>query len=124
MSKVYRDKARANSNNDDNANKNVCALAVAKALGVDGLVRYLHNIDDIKRAAGMRYSVRSRRSALKGDTVGSLRSKCKAQGALCFIVWIQGHVLLLDSNGATAVDTDSRKNDRRKVRGVWGVFPK
>ena len=31
------------------------------------------------------------------------------------------HVLLLDGNGKTIVDTDDRKADRRKVQGVWVV---
>ena len=37
---------------------------------------------------------------------------------------VDGHVLLLNRDGQTIVDTDSRKRDTRKVVGLWGVFGK
>lgn len=119
-----REIQRANSNNCSNPNKNVCALAVANALGVANEVRYLHEIGDIKRAAATRFNVRSRKSALKGSTVGAIRKHCTAQKACGFIVYVAGHVILLDAWGNTWVDTDPRKNDRRKVLGVWALFDK
>lgn len=124
MARINRSAHKARSNNGIDPNKNVCALAVAKALGVDNAVRYLHVIDDIKRAAATRFSVRSRKSALKGDTVGAIRKHCAEQKACGFIVYVAGHVLLLDAWGNTWVDTDPRKNDRRKVLGVWALFDK
>ena len=121
---THRPTARGRSNNPSNTNKNICALAVAKTLGVADKVRYLHVIDDVLRAARHRFSVRSRKSALKGRTVGAIRKRCADQGACGFIVYVPGHVLLLDAWGNTWVDTDPRKNDRRPVLGVWALFDK
>ena len=44
--------------------------------------------------------------------------------AQLYIVQVEKHVLLLNAEGITVIDTDPRKRDRRKVRGVWGLFPK
>jgi hypothetical protein len=118
---------KAGSNNKDNHNKNICALAVANALGVADKVRYLHTIGDIKRASAHRFSVRSRKSMLcKGTgSVGNMRNSIMSKGdAQLYIVQVEKHVLLLNAEGITVIDTDPRKRDRRKVRGVWGLFPK
>lgn len=103
-----------------------CALAVANALGVAGNVRYLHNLDDTLRAVRTAYSVRSRLSAVGGlgKTVGAIRAKLAQQGARYYIVHVQGHVLLLGADGSTLIDTNPRKHDRRKIRYIYGVFPK
>lgn len=122
--RVNRSACKARSNNAGNPNQNVCAHAVARALGVADRVKYLHVIQDTLRAARTRFSVRSRKSALKGSTVGAIRKGCKDQGACGFIVYVAGHVLLLDATGNTWIDTDPRKNDRRKVLGVWALFDK
>ena len=59
---MYRDTEKTNSNNAENANQNVCAKAVAAALGnSDQAVRYLHYSDDLVRAARtVGFQVRSR----------------------------------------------------------------
>lgn len=120
----YREQMRAESNNAQNSNKNVCALKVAEALGVSQSQRYFHNIEDVKRAAGKRFSVRSVKSAVKSNTAGGARKAMKDIPAVAFIVWVPGHVLLMDADGKTLVDTAPRKSDRRKLLGVWGVYPK
>jgi len=102
------------SNNSVNPNKNVCVYHVANALGVAAKVRYLHLMDDLIRAARTIYTVRSRKSSVKGNTVGKIRRQLSALGARYYIVGVPGHVLLLDSQGNTIVDTASRKRDKRK----------
>lgn len=121
----FRQIMRARSNNDQNPNKNVCVLRVAQMLSVDQAVRYLHTIEDLKRAARTRFSIRSVKSMAKADTVGGARKNLNGQnGALGYIVWVKGHVLLLGREGQTLVDTDPRKSDRREIRGIYGIYPK
>ena len=61
----YRENQISESNNPDNPNQNMCAQAVAKWLGVAEKVRYLHNVDDLVRAARTKFTVRSRLSEAK-----------------------------------------------------------
>tara|TARA_R110001592_G_scaffold169944_4_gene406691 strand:- start:358 stop:735 length:378 start_codon:yes stop_codon:yes gene_type:complete len=125
MTKINRSKAREGSNNEANANQNVCALMVATALNVQNEVRYLHVIDDLKRAISSKHSLRSVKSMVKSDTVGGARKNLDGQnGATAYMVWVDGHVLLLGADGATIVDTDPRQRDRRKIKGIWGVYSK
>tara|TARA_R110000822_G_scaffold52897_1_gene136668 strand:+ start:280 stop:498 length:219 start_codon:yes stop_codon:yes gene_type:complete len=66
----------------------------------------------------------------KGATMGSLRTVIAAYtkdppGTLYMVSLGYGgecHVILLDGGGATLVDTDPRKRDRRKVLDVRAVF--
>lgn len=122
----YRQTQKDESNNNANPNQNVCALAVARALKVQDSVRYLHNMRDIVRAARTRFLIRSRMTdaKAKNKSVGAIRANLAAIGALGYIVRVDGHVLLLDAQGQTLVDTDSRKRDRRKVTHVYGIYPK
>jgi hypothetical protein len=119
---TYREDARADSNNPDNTNKNWCALEVATALGVEEETRYLHNWNDLLRAVRSRWIARSRKSSVKGKTVGAIRSQLAKLGAHAFVVLVEGHVLLLNCDGKTIVDTSPRKQDRRKIRALYGVF--
>ena len=121
----FRQASRNRSNNPDNPNKNICVLRVARMLSVDQEVRYLHTIEDLKRAARSRFSIRSVKSMAKADTVGAARQNLNGQnGAIGYIVWVQGHVLLLNKDGKTIVDTAPRKKDRRKIRGIYGIYRK
>ena len=106
----------------DNINQNPCALAVAKKLKVDGVQRYLHTIGDLRKAAATRFSVRSVKSYAKSNTVGGARKNLEAIGARGYIVWVDGHVLLLNRVGKTIIDTAPRKSDRRKIQGIWGLY--
>ena len=124
---MYRDTAKAESNNEENANQNICAQAVARALG---------NSDDLVRAARtVGFQVRSRKSSLKkNSTVGAARKTiqklaakenqkpifCAAQ-PVAYIVRVEGHALLMDNDGNTIVDTDPRKADRRKITHFYAV---
>lgn len=123
MRNLKRKNRIKDSNNKHNPNQNICALAVARALGVNDNVRYLHVMEDLVRAARTKYTVRSRKSLLKADTVGALRKEIQEKiDALAFIVRVDGHVILLDCNGNTVVDTDPRKRDKRKVTHVYAVW--
>ena len=126
-----RQQFRATSNNEQNTNKNVCGLAVAEALGVDEATRYLHTMNDLIRAARSRFTVRSRKSALKTKTmtVGSIRKKVvdlyNNEYCLGVIVQTDSHVLFLrGKTGETLVDTASRQRDSRKIISAYAVFPK
>ena len=116
---------RDSSNNESNPNKNICALRVAEMLRCDDLVLYLHTIDDLVRAARKVWKVVSRASGLKGKSVGKIRSKLQdiaaKEGFICFILRVDGHVILVDAKGRTCVDTAPRKVDRRKVTHVYGI---
>lgn len=122
-----REHFRADSNNAENPNKNICGLRVLEALGVADQVRFVHVMDDVVRAARKRFTVRSRMSAVgKGKTVGAARKKL-AEVALkdnvkFFLVRVDGHVLLLDRAGNTVVDTAPRKRDRRKMTHCFAVM--
>ena len=134
---MYRDTAKAESNNEENANQNICAQAVARALGnSDQAVRYLHNIDDLVRAARtVGFQVRSRKSSLKkNSTVAAARKTIQKQTAkenhkpifrapqpVADIDRGEGHALLMDNDGNTIVDTDPRKADRRKITHFYAV---
>ena len=39
-----------------------------------------------------------------------------------YLVYVSSHVLFLDTNGDTIVDTAPRKRDHRKVRAVFVVY--
>lgn len=122
---MTRNERRADSNNPDNTNKNICALEVAKYLCVHNTVHYLHTINDLVRAARNKYIVRSRKSLLAKGTIGKTRKAIEAKGdALFYIAHVKGHVLLLNREGRTIVDTAPRKKDKRKVYNLYGVYSK
>jgi len=123
MNKLMRDKLRSQSNNRDNPNKNRCALAIARALGVENEVKYLHTIDDLKRAASKHYSVRSVKSMVKSDTVGGARKNLDGR-ACAYLVMVKDHALLMSRIGRTVIDTDPRLRDKRKILGIWGIYHK
>lgn len=127
---IQRMKARAISNNPANRNKNMCALRVADALFVADETRYLHTWEDLGRAIRKLWSFRSVKSAVKlkdGGTVGSIRKALKEHAqansdCAAYVVMVEGHVLLLDMEGKTLVDTAPVQRDRRAVKEVYGVY--
>lgn len=126
----YRIQMRKESNNASNTNKNVCALAVARLLCCDQQTRYLHNWSDLQRAIRSLWSMRSVKSYVKAkpdSTVGSLRKAMhdyatKEQHLIAYVIRVEGHVLMIDRNGKTLVDTAPRKRDRRKVLDITGIY--
>ena len=123
-----RAKYRSTSNNTMNANKILCGLAVATALGVAYNVRYLHTMEDIVRATRTRFTVRSRLSKLnKNKSIGNARSKMAeiaTENTIGFLIGIKGHVLLADANGQTVTDTAPRRRDRRAVTELFIIEKK
>lgn len=125
-----RKKQIAESNNAQNRNKNVCALAVAKILGVDGATKYLHTWSDLSRAIRWMWSFRSVKSAVgmrKGDTVGKLRAKLaknygKDPKLYLYVAMTPEHVIVLGPKGETLIDTAPKKRDVRPVLKVYGVY--
>ena len=126
----YRIQMRNDSNNETNPNKNVCALAVDKVLCCDQQTRYLHNWGDLQRAIRSLWSMRSVKSyvnAKPDSTVGSLRKAMhdyatNEQHLIAYVIRVEGHVLMIDRNGKTLVNTAPRKRDRRKVLDIKGIY--
>ena len=114
-----------------------CVEACLTALGVPrSSYRWTWNGRDnvwtgILRRHG--FAVRSRKSAVRAPkgkrvTVGTLRAAIQAgrldnvpDGAM-FIARVKSHVLLLDRQGRTVVDTDPRVRDRRTLLSVVAVW--
>jgi hypothetical protein len=110
--------------------KTICVTAVLTALGVPiNSFHYTWNgkrncWDSVLRRHG--YAVRSRRSKLpKRCSVGQARTRIAnlddPAGTL-YIIKVEGHILLLDSDGKTVVDTAPRKRDRRQVIELKAIF--
>lgn len=127
MSAYTRQIWRESSNNPKNPNKNICCLYVAHYLGVHNATKYLHTLDDLIRASRTRWTIRSRKSRLNCASVGKARQSIKRyikrdNQVLGFIVAVRGHVLLLNYEGKTIVDTDSRKRDNRPIVEIYGIY--
>ena len=127
---IKRDIHRAKSNNPRNRNKNVCGLAVAAALGVQDKTRYLHTWGDLQRAIRTTWSFRSVKSALRvtlnETSVGAMRKAIRNHNPdgvmMGYVAMVEGHVIMLNTDGSTIVDTAPRKRDHRKVKAVYGVY--
>jgi len=114
--------------------KTVCVTAVLTALGIDAdsfkftwNERTRENVwAGILRRNG--FAVRSRKSQMpRRATVGSCReaiAKLNDPTGTLYVVGVACHVLLLNAEGKTVVDTAPRKRDRRTVTRVCAVFPK
>jgi hypothetical protein len=113
--------------------KTPCASAVLAFFGVRGTTwneRTQKNVwaDTLRRNG---FAVRSRRSKLnrKESTVGAARGKLALIAeqeplVLAFVIRVRGHVLIVGRTGHTLVDTDPRKNDRRKVENLYAIMHK
>jgi hypothetical protein len=139
---IDRNKSRAKSNNPSNPNKNVCGLAILRHLRAENLGRYCHTLPDIVYNLRKKYTVRSRMSTLapppisgKLRSVGFIRREIKAHEKKLsksydglniithgYLVYVSSHVLFLDTNGDTIVDTAPRHRDHRKVKSVYVVY--
>ncbi|HEY5657003.1 MAG TPA: hypothetical protein VIY27_04365 [Myxococcota bacterium] len=125
---MTRDDYRADSNNASNPNRNLCALAVCEAFGTATSTRYLHTMGDIVRCIRTRYTVRSRRSSVRGRTVGAIRGQLARVAAdapgrvVGFVVGVPGHVLVMASDGRTLIDTSPKQRDRRRVTHLYVVY--
>jgi hypothetical protein len=72
------------------------------------------------------FAVRSRMSSIpKGASVGKARAaiaKLKDPAGTLYMTSVSGHLILLDANGQTIVDTAPRKRDARKVYSIYAVW--
>ena len=111
--------------------KTPCATAALEYFGVQNGVtwneRTRKNVwSDTLRRAG--YSVRSKMSGLlkSEKTVGAARKRLAMlseadPSVIAFVVSVEGHVLVVNRDGETVVDTDPRRQDRRKVLALRAV---
>jgi hypothetical protein len=106
--------------------KTPCTSAVLDYMGIDKskfrYSQFAHDVVRILRNNG--YSVRSRKSSIpKGSTVGSCRKRLMSLGPVDakYMVFVKGHVLMLNVFGTTVVDTAGRKADRRKITKIYMV---
>ena len=124
---VYRQFAKADSNNPHNPNKNICALRVAHVFSCENETRYLHNIHDLTHAIRSKFSVRSVKSLVGGAgvTVSQARKKVlnnKQDYIVGYVIRVKGHVLALDAKGKVIADTDPRQRDRRQITHIYGCL--
>jgi hypothetical protein len=74
------------------------------------------------------YAVRSRRSSLpKGISVGAARARIarlRDPEGSCYVIGVDGHLLLLNASGDTICDTAPRKRDGRKILTIYAVWKK
>lgn len=106
--------------------KTICTSAVLAAFGIDeSTYHYASCREDVVRVLRSHgWSARSRKSRLpKACTIGRLRTWLRKHGELGtrYYASVPGHAMLLDSSGATVVDTDPRTRDRRRVLGIAQV---
>lgn len=113
--------------------KTVCVSTCLLALGID--LEDYHSTSTPKnhwayegviRRKG--FALRSRKSSVpKGATVGAARKAIKKLNdpkGTKYVVLVPGHLILLDSDGNTVVDTAPVKRDRRKVLRIHAVWKK
>jgi hypothetical protein len=114
--------------------KTVCVSAVLTALGVPlNSFHYTGKIGDGKRSAILNrngFACRSRLSKVgKNTSIGQARKKItklnEGSNVKYMIVVSYGrsaHLMLLDHEGKTLVDTDPRKVDKRRIQEIHAVF--
>lgn len=131
---LNRQSLKDRSNNKENPNKNWCGLTVANALGVADATLYLHTWSDLARAIRTCWSFRSVKTMLKvkpyQTTVGAVRVRIRRKGTnkpsisdpTAYVVMVDHHVLMLDTEGNTIIDTDPRERDARKIHKIYGVY--
>lgn len=108
--------------------KTVCTSSVLAYFGIaPSEYKYSQCIRDINRVLRSKgFAVRSRLSTVvtkKFKTVGAIRERVKAlnvpSGA--FYIGVDRHVLVMDREGNTVVDTAPRKRDKRQVLEIYWV---
>ncbi len=109
-----------------------CAGATLRYFGVNGPTwnnRTKKNVfrDTLRRHG---FAVRSRKSKLGSiKTIGAARARIAQMAkdepqVLAFMVTVKRHVLVIDTNGETVVDTSPRIKDKRQIEAIDAVFIK
>ena len=103
--------------------KTVCVTACLTALGVP------FNSFKVTGDVGKANSVRSRKSKMKGLTIGKVRDSIRGLNDPIdtkYFVVVSGsgycHAMVLDRTGNTIIDTDPRKRDKRKVYSIHAIY--
>ena len=115
------------------SHKTVCVTACLTALGIPvnafhstSTRKNVHAWQGVVRRNG--FALRSRKSRIpRGASVGACRraiAKLGDPAGTRYLVHVDRHLLLLDSDGSTLVDTAPKKRDRRKVLGIYAVWAK
>ena len=113
--------------------KTVCVTACLTALGIPvdafqstSTTKNVTAYHGVIRRHG--FALRSRKSSIpRGASVGRARRAIASFNdpvGTVYIVRVRGHLLLVDSQGQTIVDTDSRTRDRRPVIQIHAVWSK
>jgi hypothetical protein len=124
---------RTDASGNYGSSKTVCVTAALTAIGIPvgafhstSTKRNVNAYEGVVMRNG--YCLRSRKSSMpRNATVGGCRAairKLNDPAGTLYLVRIHAHVLLLDANGNTVVDTAPRKNDRRPVMRIHAVWPK
>ena len=108
-----------------------CAGSILQYFGIEGVTWNNRTKKNVWAATLRRngYAVRSRASRVKrGSTAGSIRGALAKIAAAepqieAFVVRVPGHVLLMDTQGRTLIDTAPRQRDRRTVTGLYAIRP-
>lgn len=116
--------------------KTICVTAVLTALGVPAeSFHYTGTVADNRRNAILNrhgFACRSRLSKLgKNATIGQARKKLArlnegpaVKYMVCVCYGSTAHLMLLNNEGKTVVDTAPRKADKRRIYSVYAVFKK
>lgn len=113
--------------------KTICVSSVLFALGIKpnqyhstSTPKNRDNYENIIRKHG--FALRSRKSQIApNSTVGAVRAKIRTfndPNNAVYLIRLKDHVLLLNKNGETIVDTDTRKRDKRKIYKIHAIWPK
>jgi len=119
--------------NHGKSRKTVCVTACLTALGipvdafqVTSTDKNVCAFEGVIRRNG--FALRSRKSAMpKRATVGNCRkaiAKLDDPVGTHYVVHVRGHLLLLDSEGKTVVDTAPRKRDKRGILRIHAAWRK
>ena len=116
---------------DKGRGKTVCTSHVLAEFGIDACT--YHYSGKRKQMIAIlnrnKFSVRSRKSKMKGNSVGAARKAIRTLNDpvgtkyLLIVTYAGvGHALLLNNQGTTIVDTDPREVDRRNVLYLYAVY--
>jgi len=107
--------------------KTPCTSAVLKFLGVKEWEKSQYREDCTEALEEAGWIVEAM-SFTYSETIDLLRKQIQGMKttstAEYYMVFVSGHVLVLNNRGVTACDTDPRKRDSRRVYGVYSVTPK
>ena len=130
---ILEDHIHRTNNGTYSSSKTVCVTAALTSLGIPlnaftstSTAKNVDAYEGVIRRNG--FALRSRKSSFpKNASVGGIRGKLNKlddpKGTV-YLIRVKGHVLVLDREGKTIVDTAPRKRDRRAIIKIHAVWPK